>query len=137
MIEPRELTSDQKRAKYAWEHVQRNRKLDSYVNFTKGAPAFIMSNGLMQALAFYWSRKEKEEAARAIALDIIEWLPLQTPKQASADPFESAMKSLYAMPSMKYMQATREALAMLRWLRQFADALKKEDEPAGKAGEPK
>jgi hypothetical protein len=47
------------------------------------------------------------------------------------------MQWLYTMPSSTYMQVTREALAMLRWLRQFADALKKEDEPAGKAGEPK
>jgi CRISPR-associated protein Cmr5 len=128
MIKPRELTLDQKRAKYAWDRVQKNQKFEkSYVNFTKSAPSFIMSNGLMQALAFYQSRKKNDEAAGAIVVDIIEWLSLQSPQQFSSPSFESGMKCLYSMPSESYMQATCETLAMLRWLRQFADALKKDD----------
>jgi CRISPR-associated protein Cmr5 len=137
MTGPRELTLDQKRAKYAWKRVQENRKLDSYVKLTKSAPAFIMNNGLMQALAFYQSRKTNDKAAKAIVNDVIAWLQHKTSKQAGSASFESTMQWLYTMPSSTYMQVTREALAMLRWLRQFADALKKEDEPAGKAGEPK
>lgn len=45
---------DQQRAAYAWQCVQGcNSRNDDYTNLAKAAPALIMNNGLMQALAFY------------------------------------------------------------------------------------
>ena len=131
------LTLDQQRAKYAWERAEKNRPHGkTYVNFTKSAPAFIMVNGLMQALAFYESRKKNDKAAHEIVTDVVNWLGLRMDPPLQDASFGSMMEKLYGMPSEQYMQATRETLAMLRWLRQFADALKK-DEPITSTGDKK
>ena len=131
------LTLYQQRAKYAWERAEKNSSHGkTYVNFTKSAPAFIMANGLMQALAFYESRNKNDVAAHEIVTDVVNWLGLRMDPPLQDASFGSMMKSLYGMPSEQYMQATRETLAMLRWLRQFADALKK-DEPITSTGDKK
>ena len=50
---------DQQRAAYAWQCVQNLPK--DYDKLAKGAPALIMNNGLMQALAFYQDKGKTKE----------------------------------------------------------------------------
>ena len=105
MTEPIKLTLDQRRAEYAWKRVNANLAHGkTYVNFTKSAPAFIMSNGLMQALAFYESRKKNDKAAHEIVMDIVNWLGLSDATTAQhldfrvndGEPLRNAFRSLYA-----------------------------------------
>ncbi len=113
---------DQKRAAYAWGRVQQVSA--DYVNLAKAAPALIMGNGLMQTLAFFKS-KGKEHHNRLL-LDILGWL--KKPEAAcpflTSDQFEAAMGQLAgnAITSDQYLHATQEALAILKWIRQFAAA---------------
>ena len=120
-------TLDQKRAEFAWKRASQGvtAKGKSYVNMTKGASAFIMSNGLMQALAFYKSRTgSNSEEAKLLLEDILLWIDGVDIFRGGQGDFPATMNALFKATSMEYMRATQEALAMLRWLRQFADALK-------------
>lgn len=112
---------DQKRAAYAWERVQQ--VTSDYVNLAKAAPSLIMGNGLMQTLAFFKSKDGKHHTK--LLEDILGWLA----KGEAACPFltspefEQAMETLASHASSEeYLHATQEALAILKWIRQFAAA---------------
>lgn len=116
-------TLDQQRAQYAWERASRNAMVDGYREMAKGAPALIMSNGLMSALAYYNSRTGSNEKSAALILaDLLGWL---AKRQIVPDDFTTAMTAFFSASSQNYMHAAEETLAMLKWLRQFADAVEK------------
>lgn len=124
-------TLDQQRAQFAWDAANKARqalpKFDEYKNLAKGAPALVMGNGLMAALAFYESRKKKEATvphAAALRDNMLGWLARRAGQNA-VPPFAASMCAFQTMNSQDYMAATDEVLAMLKWLRQFADALDK------------
>jgi CRISPR-associated protein Cmr5 len=119
-------TLDQQRAQFAWDAANAARrafpKFEEYKNLAKGAPALVMGNGLMAALAFYQSR-DKAHATQLLK-DMLGWLARRAGEKATP-PFAAAMGAFQTMNSQDYMAATDEVLAMLKWLRQFADALDK------------
>lgn len=117
---------DQKRARFAWEKVQGQN--DKYVKLAKGAPALIMQSGLMPVLAFYRGKGEPQH--RALLAHLCEWLHRQFAPRISNDQFPTVMKVLMgdaqgdaAEHARLYQYATQEALALLRWIRQFAAAV--------------
>lgn len=108
-------TLDQKRAAYAWTKLASPTK--EYVNLVKGAPALVMANGLMQALAYY---QDKSQEGRQLVTHVGQWLKEQglTP----GDDFESVMRSLHQGDAVKYMHATTETLELLKWIKQIGAA---------------
>ncbi|MEF8712435.1 MAG: type III-B CRISPR module-associated protein Cmr5 [Accumulibacter sp.] len=115
-------TLDQRRAQYAWERANRNTVVDGYREMVKGAPALIMGNGLMATLAYYRSRTGSNERAASVLLeDVLGWL---AKRQIVPADFALAMNGFFKADAQSLMRATDETLAMLRWLRQFADAMK-------------
>ena len=120
-------TLDQQRAQFAWAAASTAKtalggSFDAYRNLAKGAPSLIMGNGLMAALAFYASRKDKKESEAGRLLDDLgEWLR----QRGLPKGFVPLMEALQKADSREYMRYTEESLAMLRWLRQFADAVRK------------
>lgn len=115
-------TLDQRRAQYAWERANRNTVVEGYREMVKGAPALIMGNGLMATLAYYHSRTgSNERAAQLVLDDVLGWLAR---RQIVPADFPSAMNAFFKAGAQDVMRATDETLAMLRWLRQFADAVK-------------
>ena len=121
-------TLDQQRAAFAWRAVTDAKKampeFKDFKNLAKGAPALIMGNGLMPALAFYESRGK--HPASALNQAISAWLVQRFAGDAAMKPlpkhYPELMDRLLGAPSAFYMAATDETLAMLKWLRQFADA---------------
>lgn len=114
-------TLDQRRAQYAWERANRNTVVEGYREMVKGAPALIMGNGLMSSLAYYRSRTgSNERAAQLVLDDVLGWLAR---RQIVPADFASAMNAFFNAGAQDVMRATDETLAMLRWLRQFADAV--------------
>lgn len=121
-------TLDQQRAAFAWECASAGMSAPfgkEYKVLAKGAPALIMTSGLMPTLAFY---NGKEQAHRALLDDIIRWLagqiwsqPLQQGQGART--FVAFMGGLYETDSQTYRRATDEALEILKWIRQFVDAV--------------
>ncbi|MCK9214086.1 MAG: type III-B CRISPR module-associated protein Cmr5 [Rhodoferax sp.] len=114
-------TLDQQRAQFAWGCASRNALVDGYRELAKGAPALIMGNGLMPALAHYQSRTgANKKPAELLLADMLQWL---AERKLVPNNFSAAMTAFFGAPSQEYMRATDEVLAMLKWLRQFADAV--------------
>ncbi len=126
---------DQQRARYAWEKVQRQTK--EYATLAKGAPALIMGSGLMPVLAFYHGKGKgnDKDHHRALLNHICEWLHKRFGDRIKGDafdkdPFKAVMSALTgdaggdaAEHARFYQHATEEAMAILRWIRQFAAAV--------------
>jgi len=121
------LDLGQRRTAYAWEKVQDCE--ERYANLAKSAPALIMGNGLMQTLAFY---QGKEKHHQQLNQHICAWLMERFQGQGQfprhpvqpSDMFGTVMRALAAAPPPLYRQATEEAMALLRWIRQFASAVR-------------
>ena len=110
---------DQQRAAYAWEKVQGCNS--DYTNLAKAAPALIMNNGLMQALAFYQDKGKDHHLA--LSKHIREWLKVRFNTQFTGSQYTEIMQGLFGCQEpCFYQQATDEVLALLRWIRQFAAA---------------
>ncbi|MCS7182994.1 MAG: type III-B CRISPR module-associated protein Cmr5 [Thermoanaerobaculum sp.] len=115
---------EQKRAAYAWQRVNEKEVTTDYVNLAKAAPSLIMSNGLMQTLAFFKS-KGKDHHNKLLE-HILGWLtqPEAACTFVTSKEFSAAMSQLASekITSEQYLHATQEALAILKWIRQFAAA---------------
>ncbi len=119
------VNKDQERAAYAWNCVRTvNNKFSDYKNLAKSAPALIVSNGLMQTLAFFESKK-KDEHYKALNKHVIGWVSKQVYGDENGN-FNDLIDKLANESSMpRYMMATQEALEVLKWIRHFAPALDK------------
>jgi CRISPR-associated protein Cmr5 len=121
-------TLDQQRAAFAWECATAGMGAPfkkEYKALAKGAPALIMTSGLMPALAFY---NGKEQAHRALLDDATRWLAMRIWNQTLArgqgvQTFSPFMAGLQDADAQTYLRATDEALEILKWIRQFVDAV--------------
>lgn len=125
-------TLDQQRAAFAWEcasaGMDRNRgekERKEYKTLAKGAPALIMNSGLMPTLAFY---NHKGKAAAQLLDDLIRGISLRIANQKlhagqGAQLFPQFMVALQKSESQDYLRNTDEALEILKWIRQFVDAV--------------
>jgi len=113
---------DQKRAAYAWECAQNVPNVpNDYDKLAKAAPALIMNNGLMQALAYYQDKGKDHHLA--LSKHVREWLKSRFSNRFTSSDYRDIMQGLFTTPDASfYRQATEETLALLRWIRQFAAA---------------
>ena len=113
---------DQQRAAYAWQSVQGCNS--DYTNLAKAAPALIMNNGLMQALAYYQDKGDKgKDHHLALSKHLREWLKSRFSNRFTSGDYGGIMQGLFITSDAAfYRQATEETLALLRWIRQFAAA---------------
>jgi len=117
-------TLDQIRAQYAWECVQGVD--DKYRNLAKSLPALVMSNGLMQTLAFLQSKANQDNEHAKIVSHVLGWLSrpeAQVLRQEQGHDFAPAMEALAGCNSLHYQRATEEALGILKWIRYLASAV--------------
>jgi CRISPR-associated protein Cmr5 len=115
-------TLEQKRAKHAWEKAQQGvKQSDAYVKAAKGLPALIMNSGLMQVMAF---SHEKGGQHEILATHLRDWLHTQSGTPAD---FNGFMQALLTMEARPFQAITSEAFAWLKWLRQIAPAVAKEN----------
>ena len=118
-------TLDQKRAALAWGYATTSRNLqgeiaDKYRNLAKGAPALIMNSGLMPTLAFY---KGKGTAEQQLLNDLMTGLIQRLAPQPAPRDFMAFMAMLHKGESRDSLRYTDEALELLKWIRQFVDAV--------------
>ncbi len=120
-------TLDQQRAALAWGYatagVAQHGK--EYKGLAKGAPALIMNSGLMPTLAFY---NGKGKAAQRLLDDLIRGLSQRLAGQElrvgqGGQLFPKFMEMLQRGESRDYLRHTDEALELLKWIRQFVDAV--------------
>ena len=120
-------TLDQKRAALAWGYAKASMQQygKEYKGLAKGAPALIMNSGLMPTLAFYSS---KGRAAQQLLDDLIRGLSQRLAGQELKAGqggllFPKFMEMLQRGESREYLRYTDEALELLKWIRQFVDAV--------------
>ncbi|BBB93484.1 type III-B CRISPR module-associated protein Cmr5 [Methylomusa anaerophila] len=116
------------RATFAFEQVkQAVEKLagnaQSYKSYVRSLPSLIQVNGLGQALAFCYARKNKNKyiAYRDIYESIFNWLQRKFPDhfQQESELVEEAVK----LRSEDYRMITMEVLALLNWMGRFAEGM--------------
>lgn len=120
-------TLDQQRAALAWGYAASSMAQhgNDYKNLAKGAPALIMNSGLMPTLAFY---NGKGGAHRQLLDDLIRGISQRLHGKAlvsgqGSQLFSGFMQALQKCESRDYLRATDEALELLKWIRQFVDAV--------------
>jgi len=129
-------TLGQKRAAYALDEVLNNRcgNPKEFKTFCAGAPSVILQNGFGQALAFWYAKGQKgRNDKHQVLLDIImKWLCLKNGdvKNAFISPCETAKEMVLALATMQqhqYLTAQKETLALLEWVKRYANAVIKGD----------
>ncbi|MDH7477716.1 MAG: type III-B CRISPR module-associated protein Cmr5 [Candidatus Bathyarchaeota archaeon] len=113
---------EQERARFSWDCVNGVKALkdedieEKYSSYVKRAPALILTNGLGNTLAFYRSKDEKAykllyehingwfKKKCHINQDVIEWLISENTS------------------SLDIFRVTKEILALLSWMKRFAEA---------------
>ncbi|MCW2279328.1 type III-B CRISPR module-associated protein Cmr5 [Heliophilum fasciatum] len=147
---------DQQRAGYAWTKINdaaAQKFADRYKELVRKFPAYILTNGLGQALAFLVAKgsqtlgdkrscPNEQKAHGALYLHIQEWLCQEGMAYADAvagemrDP-DGGNRDFRLMErivrqeqgSLSYRQATMETLALLQWFKRFAEAVLPDDKP--------
>jgi CRISPR-associated protein Cmr5 len=115
-------TLDQIRAGYAWKRVTSPKPDEKYRNLAKSLPAMVMTNGLMQTLAFLEGKGKGEH--KRLMEDILAWLADPAVAILKDQDFEKAMSFMTShMDSQEYQRATEEALAALKWIRYLAQTV--------------
>jgi len=122
---------EQERAKYAWKCVQEVKKEDeqvqkNYNSYVKKASTLIQANGLPNALAFYYNKwKKGEKAYELLYKHIANWNQLKRLTNNK----DILRWIIDDASSMDVFKATKEVLALLNWMKRFAEAeLKGEEE---------
>lgn len=121
------------RAEIAFEYAKKASDKDfrkEYKSRAKNLPMMIKTNGLGAALAFLWSKREKEPACRELYENIKDWITnhrsylIEKVDNTKTD-FTDKIVSLESTP---YRAVTIEVLALMSWIRRFADGLIKGDD---------
>lgn len=121
-------TLDQQRAALAWGYAKDGMAKygKEYKGLAKGAPALIMNSGLMPTLAFYSGKKKDkplDKAAQLLMNDLMLGMVHRLKPQPVPRDFVKFMEVLQKCESRDYLRYTDEALELLKWIRQFVDAV--------------
>lgn len=111
-------TLEQRRAKHAWEAVQKAKKgseAKKYAGEAKKLPARIHAAGLGQALAFIEAKSVKQ-LHNDLTLWVIKERSIRGKKQASL------LENIIEGDADFLRRATEESLAWLQWLNRFVEA---------------
>ncbi len=98
-------------------------KSSEYRSYVKKLPAMIQVNGLGQTLAFCYS---KGGAYKEIYDQIYGWLLKNNPK-LFPEKNEEFVKAVINKNSSEYRVITMEVLALLNWMRRFAEGMVKQE----------
>lgn len=125
------------RAAYAFKCAQQGSKIKesvAYKSYVKKLPMLIKTNGLGAAYAFVLSKKDESEQKKGYAYKLIydqtqEWLASDNKKfLLRGNENQDLVKTLTELKSHEYRAVTVEVLALLNWLRRFAEGLIAGDE---------
>lgn len=121
-------TLDQQRAAFAWDCASAGMRQcgKEYKGLAKGAPALIMNSGLMPTLAFY---NGKTGSAKLLLEQLLAGLSLRLKPNPQPRSFDEFMRRLQSSNGQDYLRYTDEALEILKWIRQFVDAVDTKELP--------
>lgn len=126
-------TLDQRRAKHAWEAVQKvvrqsgqhaKQNPEKFGTEVKRLPMRIMASGLGQALAFLEAKQE----VPGLLAELSDWVVEKRGIRSGAS--GSLLRAVIDGDSDLLRRATDETLAYLQWLKRFVDAENLASDPA-------
>ncbi|NJE10066.1 type III-B CRISPR module-associated protein Cmr5 [Thermococcus sp. MAR1] len=129
------MSTEQERAKFAYDKVSGIKGKgfeDDYKSYVKRAPAMILTNGLIQTLAYYKSKSKGADAYEELFNQINEWLKSMGyfKEDCNENRVNNVLEWLIKCANdIEIYMATLETLSLLNWLKRFADAM------IGKKGE--
>ncbi len=112
-------TLEQKRAQHAWSCVQEVKDkpfAGDYRTIAVKVPSLIVTNGLGQTLAFLRSKPDRQHF-QMLYRHLADWVGSKV--HADGDLLSWLVNNA---TSQQYRLATMEALALLQWLKRFAEA---------------
>jgi len=128
-------TLEQRRANYAWQKVTEVKGkgfAKKYGQLARSAPADVQTNGLGQTLAFWRANgfkagKAQQNEHAQLLEDVSKWV-MERFDWSHENGLLGWITSASATTD-RYRQATVETLALLVWIKRFAEAELSEDKP--------
>ncbi len=127
-----EQTLEQRVAKYALNIIEKHRGADSddagrYATLVRSVPSMVLQNGLGQALAYLLADAEGKQGKPSMQLykELQEWLLGDLSEERPQRVYRAGKDLITALidgPRSDYQRAQEAALALLGWMRKFADA---------------
>ncbi len=114
-------TIEQERANHAWQCVNEVKDkpfAGDYRTIAVKTPSLILTNGLGQTLAFLRSKPDRRHFVE-LYRHLNEWLR----RRLNIDNSDLLEWIVNSANSQQYRLATMEALALLQWLKRFAEAV--------------
>jgi CRISPR-associated protein Cmr5 len=117
----------QRRASWAWDRIAEQeacgpKVLKEYRNFVKGVPAMINSNGLIATMAYLQSRSGGNAASAETVFEHLRaWLVSQS--YIKARDKHAVFEGLLEADTKQQRVLIEESIAILAWLRRFADVV--------------
>jgi len=116
---------EQARAKHAWDCADKNKKNSDYKAVIDKVPTYIKTNGLMNTLAFMYSKEKKHGL---VFQQIIDWLTSKygslSDKKSDFEGKDAQEKFLAYLinetSASEQISITTEILALFNWMRRFA-----------------
>lgn len=115
---------EQERAKYAWKCIREIKEEDvvmqkNYSSYVKKASVLIQTNGLANTLAFYYNKwKKGEKAYERLYNHIVNWDRVRRMCNGK----EFLLWIIEDASSIDIYHITREIIALLSWMKRFAEA---------------
>jgi len=110
---------EQKRAEAAYEFaIRANKQGNNYDSNAKKLPMYILTNGLVNTLAFTYSKKDWKQLYE----DITIWFKDKDPQGLIKSKFvndNSLIEVVISLNDLELRQVTNETLALFTWLRRF------------------
>jgi CRISPR-associated protein Cmr5 len=131
MEESLRTTLEQGRAAFAYDAAVEGEKLSKnteYKAYVKKLPMYIKTNGLGAAISFAFAKgskngiAQKDKAWGLIYSQIEDWLKNHW-ELSEFNQEKRLMENLLKMESYEYRATTIEVLALLNWMRRFAEGL--------------
>ncbi len=117
-------TLGQKRAEFALNSLQElpGTLREDFKTFTAGLPALILQNGFGQALAFLKAKANGQDKHQHSFSIIVNWLVNRNILTPEDNNDVGYLEQISTMDQQEYLQAQKETLAMLEWLKRYANA---------------
>ena len=105
---------------------------ESYRSHVKSFPMLVKTNGLGAALAFLFSKRDKEQGVyEMVGNSIVDWLKNDEKYKnyglGKLSDLKSLTEGVVGINSPEYRALTIEVLAFFIWLRRFAEGLIEEE----------
>lgn len=109
---------------------------ESYRSHVKSFPMLVKTNGLGAALAFLFSKRDKEQGVyKIVGNSIVDWLKKDEKYKnyglGGLSDLKSLTEGVVEINSPEYRALTIEVLAFFIWLRRFAEGLIEEEAENG------